>query len=341
MSDPVKTSDVEDVLFSIRRLVSETPEPEEMAQTETATADALFLTSAHRVNDPATEPEQVDLEDMTTGLTHFREAVNKTDERVEDLPSLDDMFADKEPARRLHLSEVVSDEVPLSDEFIEDISNEGTRQWASDPDTDKLSDFATPDDNFGPVEDNTNDQDGDKASEEAVPEDWMSDAETDLSSEFEEALQEETLPETKGEVEAEPEQRTDAAQADEEVEVDVVEVEDVHVEPDHEESDDEETVEFEDDHVEHDDIEEVAEGEALAAEAEAAVADAHEEPETSNVVDLSDFDETLVDEDALRDMVAEIVREELSGELGERITRNVRKLVRREIHRAMLARDFD
>ncbi len=52
-------------------------------------------------------------------------------------------------------------------------------------------------------------------------------------------------------------------------------------------------------------------------------------------------DDTLIDEDALRELVAEIVREELQGALGERITRNVRKLVRREIHRALSAQDFD
>jgi hypothetical protein len=58
-------------------------------------------------------------------------------------------------------------------------------------------------------------------------------------------------------------------------------------------------------------------------------------------VKLADFDENLIDEDALRDLVAEIVRQELTGELGERITRNVRKLVRREIHRALLTREFE
>ena len=36
-----------------------------------------------------------------------------------------------------------------------------------------------------------------------------------------------------------------------------------------------------------------------------------------------------------------LIREELSGTLGERITRNVRKLVRAEINRALTARDFD
>ncbi|MBO9410242.1 MULTISPECIES: hypothetical protein [unclassified Ruegeria] len=44
---------------------------------------------------------------------------------------------------------------------------------------------------------------------------------------------------------------------------------------------------------------------------------------------------TPLDEDALRDLIAQVVREELQGVLGERITRNVRKLVRREIYRAL------
>ncbi len=44
-------------------------------------------------------------------------------------------------------------------------------------------------------------------------------------------------------------------------------------------------------------------------------------------------------DDALRDLVTEILRQELQGPLGERITRNVRKLVRSEIQRALNARD--
>ena len=43
-------------------------------------------------------------------------------------------------------------------------------------------------------------------------------------------------------------------------------------------------------------------------------------------------------EEALRDLVARIVREELKGALGERITRNLRKMIRREIARAVTAR---
>lgn len=47
-----------------------------------------------------------------------------------------------------------------------------------------------------------------------------------------------------------------------------------------------------------------------------------------------------LNEDVLRKMVAQIVREELQGEMGERITRNVRKLIRREINRALAIQDL-
>lgn len=48
-----------------------------------------------------------------------------------------------------------------------------------------------------------------------------------------------------------------------------------------------------------------------------------------------------LDEAALRALVARMVREELRGPLGERITRNVRKLVRREVYRILASRDFE
>ncbi|SEP19201.1 hypothetical protein SAMN04490248_1358 [Salinihabitans flavidus] len=54
-----------------------------------------------------------------------------------------------------------------------------------------------------------------------------------------------------------------------------------------------------------------------------------------------DGEESFIDEEMLRDLVADIVRQELQGALGERITRNVRKLVRREIHRALTAHDLN
>jgi len=57
--------------------------------------------------------------------------------------------------------------------------------------------------------------------------------------------------------------------------------------------------------------------------------------------DIFADDEGVFDETVLRDLVRDLIREELSGTLGERITRNVRKLVRAEINRALTARDFD
>ncbi|PKP74324.1 MAG: hypothetical protein CVT84_08885 [Alphaproteobacteria bacterium HGW-Alphaproteobacteria-6] len=50
---------------------------------------------------------------------------------------------------------------------------------------------------------------------------------------------------------------------------------------------------------------------------------------------FADDDESVIDMETLHALVADIIRQELQGPLGERITRNVRKLVRREIHRAL------
>lgn len=50
---------------------------------------------------------------------------------------------------------------------------------------------------------------------------------------------------------------------------------------------------------------------------------------------------SALSEEALQAVVSEIVRQELQGALGERITRNVRKLVRREIHRVLMSKDLD
>ncbi|SHG95690.1 hypothetical protein [Marivita hallyeonensis] len=49
----------------------------------------------------------------------------------------------------------------------------------------------------------------------------------------------------------------------------------------------------------------------------------------------------IIDDTVLRQMVLDIVREELQGALGERITRNVRKLVRREIHRMLISQELE
>ena len=77
---------------------------------------------------------------------------------------------------------------------------------------------------------------------------------------------------------------------------------------------------------------------ALRGEADARILP---EDDLENDPDLHSYLEhdAVIDEAALRALVIEIVREELQGRLGERITQNVRKLVRREIMRILNAQE--
>ena len=68
---------------------------------------------------------------------------------------------------------------------------------------------------------------------------------------------------------------------------------------------------------------------------------AGEAADESYEADEAADDDFVVDEDMLREIVARLVREELQGAMGERITRNLRRMVRREIARAMALRDMD
>ena len=88
------------------------------------------------------------------------------------------------------------------------------------------------------------------------------------------------------------------------------------------------------------DEEDVAPG-AAAPDEEDVAPDASAPDEAEDPAAETRDTEGVIDEAALRELVAQIVREELQGKLGERITRNVRKLVRREIHRALTAQDLD
>ena len=80
-----------------------------------------------------------------------------------------------------------------------------------------------------------------------------------------------------------------------------------------------------------------------ADEAEAAVRAELEQDTASTAYArfLEEPEDATFDEAAMRELVRDIIREELQGALGERITRNVRKLVRAEIARALAVRDFE
>ncbi|MBI6630319.1 hypothetical protein [Pontibaca salina] len=57
--------------------------------------------------------------------------------------------------------------------------------------------------------------------------------------------------------------------------------------------------------------------------------------------DLTAVTDALMDSESLQKLVSDIVHKELQGEAGQRITRTIRKLVRREIQRAMAAQGLD
>ena len=78
--------------------------------------------------------------------------------------------------------------------------------------------------------------------------------------------------------------------------------------------------------------------EAAIDEIERQVEEASTEPDNEPNVDPAAAE---IDKSTLQPLVAALIREELQGELGERITRNVRKLVRQEIQRALAVRELE
>lgn len=77
-----------------------------------------------------------------------------------------------------------------------------------------------------------------------------------------------------------------------------------------------------------------------AAETRAAAEAAASATRLKAEAELVGAEDFLIDEDVMRELVRDIIREELQGALGERITRNVRKLVRAELHRMLVSRDL-
>jgi len=63
--------------------------------------------------------------------------------------------------------------------------------------------------------------------------------------------------------------------------------------------------------------------------------------EQARLLNLFDDPTLRIDEEALRALIADVVNRELQGALGERVSRNIRRLVQREIVRALEARDLD
>ncbi|WP_243614645.1 hypothetical protein [Shimia aestuarii] len=309
MSDPVTNVEIEDVLSSIRRLISEndrtpkqgaaaqvvTPEPKVMAERESAAEPAperLVLTPALRVaENPVSETDPIPEEDEDARLdmgveplaveaeqTGEDDAEERVAETVESFsePGYDPMEgvtlerAREIDSRIVHWDKM-GDATPAEDPTYE-------------PDEPGDSDYAGTD--VEPLE--WQDEDADEAAE-AAP------SRVVRTQTYEDAETEETVEDVSLETDAAPEE--DLAGLASRVEAEL--------------------------------------RDSLPGQIEAEL-----QPEDA-FGDLAGEDAMMLDEAVLRDMVADIVRQELQGALGERITRNVRKLVRREIHRALAAHELD
>lgn len=388
MSDPVTQVEIEDVLTSIRRLVSENGRPETRVSESVVTpapqteedespdaADRLVLTPALRVpevdeaeQDSQNEaPEELAATSDVLGFFKHQPTTESADENDgADREAMADQETDsvfvldangpEETAAEAPLEETPSAVEWAAEEFDED---EGIAlseaqeldsrivQWGRigqseedlpyEPDEAGDSDYAGTD--VQPLnwdeaeaagmsasggEDAVTPEDfADQVAEGSAQEDWAADSQDVQESELA------SLQDT-------PELHKDAHESEDPDPVEFV--------VDEAEPDDGETA-----HSQSADTNSYEAFEASVDEVAARLeADAHdfvtETAEAALAPELQEFDpgeDAFLDEAMLRDLVGDIVRQELQGALGERITRNVRKLVRREIHRALAAHELD
>lgn len=336
MSDPMTNTEVEDVLASIRRLVSDDKRPEAHAVQQPPN-DRLVLTPSLRVNDEddpdapedggdlaAPDPEAEQGMQSENTETAFEPSTEMYDD---DAPSAHEPEAESTaPPRQPEGPQAGDDDAIMREQDIDAPDPEPAvspvdevlvaKEAANAPDTDEVFAEDNPDDVLALQ----------------VPEDWEqqedADTEQDLAgpdAPVEEAADRpltQSLSEKIAALETLVGNRTD------------------RFEPDDPGTDayagtDPPAMAWEDA-----DADEVPVDTAPAAPA-AAANEAPRQSEQEAPAQLFSSDEDVLDEDALRELVSDIVREELQGALGERITRNVRKLVRREIHRALAAQDLE
>lgn len=337
MPDPVSNAEIEDVLSSIRRLVSDNAGAiRRDAEAESETGEKLVLTPAFRVDDedPAADDAAVDDADETPSESRVAQGP------VDPEPAVSPTDPEPEPEAAVEAAPLVQE--PATSVF---------------DDTMKSREEARP---LSPLEQRI-------AELEAVVSRSATEFEPDGSEEdalpnavlFHHRLAEQTRAEPETETVSAPEPDVPEAGhswAMPEEDEDVRPVAALHPEPvdapnaaavpqmersgipddDRGEtiSDDEDTPDWHQDEAEFETVAPVP----LEADAESdGWEDVAEGPDDTD----TGTDEAVIDEDALRDMVARMVREELQGSVGERITHNVRRMVRREIARALSLQEID
>ncbi len=354
MSDPVTNAEVEDVLSSIRRLVSEDKRP--MAKSQPLPVkDRLVLTPALRVaeaSDAQADPETAPLRLERTDNVQFQPE--------------NDFEKYKEPAvfqaGRLHDQKAEEDNEAEDDNEASDDAEDTSGSMGAfyhDRANDRSHDREV-EDEHGAVVPQNDDDDGQEQRADGVAAENTQDFDHDEADEADEMDND-----TVASVEAEHHARTSDNTANGGLTAKIAELEAVvgkisdNWEPDDAGADeysgtDALAMEWEDD-VERDatgarlDVNPPLGGKGDSRQHEAPEASKPLSAETVRASaeegDMGSMgfgsDDQILDEEALRDLVSEIVRSELQGALGERITRNVRKLVRREIHRALTAQELE
>jgi len=359
MSDPVTNVEIEDVLSSIRRLVSnEDRVAVEPPSKPVQEPEKLVLTPSLRIdeakNDPLQDLAEAPISDQPEGDDWNVEAGSNDDDHHDDLDSVDSESTDDTemefhdwPDENSKFDDQINDAdtSEAKDEVFAD--NESASPDKSSELMERVAEFeqlvARRKDQWEPDGQTSDDYSGGPV--EPLP--WE-DYDPEDEGNGENAEQEDSVAHT--------DDAADQIDQVEEPDSDVYEAdassEDTTDEYDFEEGSEESSAEDVSPLSEEADVEFVHESADSRPSLRVSEPDSPEtevqdfdHQSTDSALEADDFlqnpEDTILDEDALRDLVAEIVRQELQGALGERITRNVRKLVRREIHRALTSQDLD
>ncbi|MCI2399057.1 hypothetical protein [Aliiroseovarius subalbicans] len=284
MSEPVTNAEIEDVLSSIRKLVSESATLDDEGSEPTASSEKLVLTPAFRVNETPEVEEVASEEDAETD----HEDQGEVHEGVPSETSEEHRGDDWSDGH--HVPQDEGENEDHDHEAHHDQNEHQTDQHEAEEDSaDVPSHEDSLEDRIAELEAAVNDVEGDWE-----PDGSEDEVDTPQTVVFEHAAWA-----------GAPEEVEDAIDLDTQTEADPQDY-----------ADDLET--------------DTSQPEASAWPYIAAENDFEDEA-----------DEAVIDEDALRELVARLVREELQGSIGERITRNVRRLVRREIQRALTLKDFE
>ena len=348
MSDPVTNAEIEDVLSSIRRLVSENAVPQPAAK----------AVDTQRDQDLSPKPAfgTVRAADKLVLTPDFR--VHEARE------AKDEPHSEQVP---LEVSETPENEVELSGSVSGEVPQDAQPEHHNAPDADPWQDLK--DDVSEHLESSEHEEADanvhqDQASRDANPE-AAPNPEEPLQLNASEQVPEQDTPEPETETEPETEAASTTWPADISASFEDVN-EETHLEDrvaELEAAVSDSSVEFEPDL--GDAVEDLGPGVFLRQRAERAPM-ADDDTWEKVEADVSDFvdaaravdgaavdteadeedlklgeDAALIDEDMLRDLVVRLVREELQGAVGEKITRNVRRLVRREVERALTLKSLE